>query len=131
MSHHHLFSLQRDSLGYFHLKAWPPITPVAATEKVIETPLTESISISFPWMGWYSMIHLHLAYFPTIIKVLRDVLQLFLRIVFEDFRIRSCSIANRVHLNVIFKIPSRILAAHQDGLDPVLGYSVHLSLFVS
>ena len=74
------------------------------------------------------MIHLHLAYFPTIIKVLRDVLQL--RIVFEDFRIRNCSIANRVHLNVIFKIPSRILAAHQNGLDPVLGYSVHLSLFV-
>lgn len=108
------------------LHQWQPLM-----EKVIETPLTESISISFPWMGWYSMIHLHLAYFPTIIKVLRDVLQLFLRIVFEDFRIRSCSIANRVHLNVIFKIPSRILAAHQDGLDPVLGYSVHISLFVS
>lgn len=107
------------------LHQWQPLM-----EKVIETPLTESISISFPWMGWYSMIHLHLAYFPTIIKVLRDVLQLFLRIVFEDFRIRSCSIANRVHLNVIFKIPSRILAANQDGLDPVLGYSVHLSLFV-
>lgn len=80
------------------LHQWQPLM-----EKVIETPLTESISISFPWMGWYSMIHLHLAYFPTIIKVLRDVLQLFLRIVFEDFRIRSCSIANRVHLNVILR----------------------------
>ena len=129
MSHHHLFSLQRDSLGYFHLKAWPPITPVAAT-------YGKSYWDPSDW-EYFNLLSLDgmifndtFTPFPTIIKVLRDVLQLFLRIVFEDFCIRSCSIANRVHLNVIFKIPSRILAAHQNSLDPVLGYSVHLSLFV-
>lgn len=102
MSHHHLFSLQRDSLGYFHLKAWPPITPVAAT-------YGKSYWDPSDW-EYFNLLSLDgmifndtFTPFPTIIKVLRDVLQLFLRIVFEDFCIRSCSIANRVHLNVILR----------------------------